>query len=241
MKEKLTYLCRALVVLATFAYYATIYIARLTRKDTLSAQEHVRHYCRQILRSAGQELRVEGELPSAGDEPVVYVFDHGSMLDAFVIGAMLTGKFTPAVAKEYMSWPLFGWIVKKHKCIAIDRSNTGSAKESLLRLGMEAIRNGYSVVGFLEGTRTRTGFLQKLKKGLLYLAISAGVKIVPGHIEGNFQAANRRDWRVQPGTIVVRIGCVIGTEGLSIDNPEDVNGLLESVRQELLRLGAREE
>ena len=235
MFGRLIYLCDVANVALTFASYARVYRRQLREVGALAAQEDVRHYCRKILLSAGQTMCVEGELPSLDTGHYVIVSTHASYLDVFTIGALLTGKFTAAAAQEYMRWFVIGPILCAHNCIAIDRSDGKAARESLLRLGAEAIAQGFSVVGFPEGTRTRDGYLQPLKTGLFQLASNTSKKIVSIHIQNAFEAANRRDWRVQPGELVVRISP-------HLIDPKDltVAEIAEHVREEFIWLGAKE-
>lgn len=231
MWEKFVYFCRLFVVAGTFAFFAIIYIAQLMTVGPLRAQASVQFYCWVILLSAGQSLRVVGELPPEEEGPYIYTLNHASLLDTIVVGAFLSGKFTAAVANNYMSWPLFGWIAKLHHCIAIDRSNPEAAKSSLMQNGLAAILNGFSVVGFPEGTRTWNGLLGAFKKGLFYLAVDAKKKVVPIYIEGAFKAGGRNHYRVENGEIVVHIGAPI--------NPgSDVDDLTERARQAIIDLGA---
>ncbi|HXV78110.1 MAG TPA: lysophospholipid acyltransferase family protein, partial [Candidatus Polarisedimenticolaceae bacterium] len=114
--------------------------------------------------------------------------------------------------------------------VFVDRRNRTRAMQSLDDAA-RTIRNGRSVMLFAEGTRSRDGTVQPFKKGPFHLALKAGVPVVPVAIRGSWAILKPRSLVVTPGVVDVRI-----LEPLEVAAwlPDDVQGLLGRVRQEIV-------
>ncbi|MFA5029483.1 MAG: lysophospholipid acyltransferase family protein [Patescibacteria group bacterium] len=198
------------VAFVTFVVCASIYLAFVFVFKSLGWELQylgplVRFLARVILLSCGQWLKVGGNWPSPTIGPCIFLFNHSSILDALVAGAVLKGRFTGVAAQEYFFWPLWGTIMRWHNIIPIKRKCHDEAIESMRR-AEEAIKNGWSIGGFPEGTRSKTGELQPFKKGLFYVAKATGAPIVVIAIKGAYRAKSRVGWCVRPGVITATIG-----------------------------------
>lgn len=235
MLQEFSFLFRAVATVATFVYFAILYIVEILIWDVLSAQKNVQNYCKQILSVAGQEMICEGDIPVTDDRPVIYAPTHGSWFDTLIMGAWLNGRFTAAVAKGYFYIPVIGQIFRLQDCIAIDRSNPETARASLAEEGAERLGRMISLIIFPGGRRSPDGFLDKFKMGAFHLAVRNGVEIVPVLIDGSNQALGPIDWwRIRKGKIVVRFGKPLSPEGLTAQQ------LAEETRLALISLGAKE-
>ena len=154
---------------------------------------------------AGQWLRKENEPPSKHDGPYLYMFNHASMFDQFMIGAYIPHYITAVAAIEVFKYPIWGYIIKKYGVIPIVRQKIRRAIGSL-KLAEEAIKKGTSFLISPEGTRTITGEIGPFKKGPFHLAKNTKVTIVPIGLIGGFKAKNKNDWRISPGVLSVVFG-----------------------------------
>lgn len=158
----------------------------------------------------GVRYEVQGEtnLPTA---PFVMASNHQSPWETI----FLYQRYRPMCAilkKELLSIPLFGWTLRLLHPIAIDRSKRREARGMLLSQGCARLQEGISVLVFPEGTRVDPGQDKAWSHGAAELAISGKVPIVPvAHNAGVFWPARRLVKR--PGTIQVRIGETVQTEG----------------------------
>ena len=195
-----------------------------------------RRWGRGMLRGCRIGVRVEGRDRLDPAVPVVYIANHASEIDIWALLAELPGTVR-FVYKKGMDWiPLMGLAMRKAKHIPIKRqvkSLAFCAYDDAAKL----IRSGVSAVVFAEGTRSRNGRLQPFKKGPFVLAIAAQVPVIPVLCEGTFELLPKGSWSPKPGTITLRIGEPIPTEGL---NYEERGSLADRTRVELVRMGARE-
>ncbi|MEI6288688.1 MAG: lysophospholipid acyltransferase family protein [bacterium] len=194
------------ILLLTFGSCLCFYTALLIFFSPLRLQWLVQKMCRLILLTAGQRLIITNQHPDIKQGPYLYLFNHGSLLDAIILGATLEGLFTVVAAKEYFSWPVWGWMMRLYNVVPIDRKKYQDAMISMKAVENK-IRNGYSFGGSPEGTRTHDGHLQPFKKGLFHVAINTKTPIVPVVITGAYEALNRKSWLIHPGTIKVCFVC----------------------------------
>ena len=160
--------------------------------------------CRALLRCAGQRVVVEGSFPPMSTGPFIYVFNHTSLLDTFVVIAAIP-EFTTAVGKkEQFSIPIWGWILRRWGAVPIDRSELKGAIQSLETVG-DAVAGGLSLLVAPEGTRSPDGRLASFKKGPFHIALQQRVPVVPLLISGAFEAKNKGSWVIRPGVIRVRV------------------------------------
>jgi 1-acyl-sn-glycerol-3-phosphate acyltransferase len=184
---------------------------------------------------AKAHLKVMGIAPeydglehAAGSAPRVFLANHASNLDIWVLVPVLpvTTRF---VSKRTIFWiPILGQAMALAGFIAIDRKDRASAIRSLGRAA-EKVRGGASVILFPEGTRSRDGRLGRFKRGAFHLALEAGVPVVPVAISGAYEV-------LKPRSIVVHRGPVKLTFAPPIDVTAyagDVDGLMAKVHSEI--------
>ena len=151
----------------------------------------------------GQKLKVYGKIPDPKSGPYLYLMNHESLFDHFAIGRHIKHYVTAIAKYEQFKYPLWGHVAKYYGIEPIDRSNTKKAIKSLKKVEMEIMKNKLSFLIAPEGTRSKDGSLGEFKKGAFHLAKNTGASIVPVIINGAYEAKNKKDWRLRPGTIDV--------------------------------------
>jgi 1-acyl-sn-glycerol-3-phosphate acyltransferase len=192
-----------------------------------------RRWARGLLRATGIRVQVEGEerIPK---EPVVYISNHASFVDIWVLLATLPGSVRFVFKKEFLYIPIMGLAMRAMGHVAMDRGNRKAAFQSY-GSAAEAVKRGLSIIVFAEGTRSLDGKLQPFKKGPFVLAISADAPVVPVFCENTFALLPKGSWAPRPGTVVLRVGTPLPSAGLDY---EDRDRLSEECRNALLGLGA---
>ncbi len=166
-----------------------------------------------------QWFRVEGYKPDKNEGPYLYLINHQSLFDAFMIVGGIPHYFTGVGAIEQFSYPVWGYLAKKYGVIPLVRQELGSAISSLEKLE-EVINNGTSAMIAPEGTRSLDGKLGKFKKGPFHVAKNTGITIIPVGLKGAYEAKNKKDWRIKPGILTTVFGKPITKdeyENMSID------------------------
>ena len=182
------------------------------------------------LRSAGARVHTSGHEHLDPDKPYVFVSNHQSNLDAPLIIAYI-GRNPGWIAKqELFRVPLLSHGIRLVHAIPIDRRNRQSAIASTKRAG-EIIRSGRSVVAFVEGTRSVDGRLKEFKKGLFYMALEAGVPIVPIIVNDTRLVMRKGTNYCLPHDIFMELLPPISTAGYTT---ETIDELIAKVRAEFL-------
>lgn len=190
------------------------------------------HWARGILRICGVKVEVEGIDNLDFSSNYIYVSNHASVFDIPAVMGYIPDQIRMVFKKELARIPLFGWAVRTGGYIVIDRGDSLGAMRSLEKAA-ETIRRGASVVLFAEGTRTKTGKLQPFKRGAFNLAVRGGVPIVPLTINGSYKILPKSRFRINPGTIQLKLSKPIPTNGS--EGKEGEINLMEQVQAVILQ------
>jgi 1-acyl-sn-glycerol-3-phosphate acyltransferase len=178
------------------------------------------------LRLSGVRVRVKGRERLDPAQPYVFIANHRSYLDTAAIFCYVGRRIGLIAKKELLRVPVLGYGMGYVNVIAIDRSNRERAIETM-RAATERLRSGISFAVFAEGTRARPGELLSFKKGGFYMAVEAGVPIVPVAIKNTDALMGKGMGEARPGTIEMVILPPVETIGLSTD--EHVEALIARV------------
>jgi len=143
-------------------------------------------------------FRVVGRdnLPAEG--PVVVVSNHTSMWDPLLIACAFKRRIRFMTKEELFKIPLLGWFLRTVGCFPVRR---GKGDRAAIRAALEVLQ-GNEVLGlFPEGTRSKTGELQKPHGGAAMLALKSGSCIVPVACVGTNPWISRRG--IGPFKVVV--------------------------------------
>jgi 1-acyl-sn-glycerol-3-phosphate acyltransferase len=121
---------------------------------------------------------------------------------------------TWVLKRELLRLPMFGWALALLEPIAIDRGGVTAAIRQLVRQGAERLADNRWVVIFPEGTRVAPGQKGRYHVGGAMLAERTGAIVIPvAHNAG--RCWGRNSFLKRPGTISVRIGPPLPTQGKS--------------------------
>jgi len=191
-----------------------------------------RVWARLVLLGGFVRLRSEGTERVPRGQPVVFMSNHESWLDIPALLATIPVQVRFLAKKSLFAWPLFGWAISSMGFIPVDRENRRTAVKSFEEAASR-IRRGRSVLIFPEETRTTTGDLLPFQRGGFLIALKAGIPIVPVGLDGPRRCMAKRSYLVRPGTIVVRFGDAIPTEGYGVAGKGE---LMDAVRGAMERL-----
>ncbi len=186
-----------------------------------------RLWAKSILAISGVAVTVEEQEPLDAEQPYIFAANHQSQFDIFALQGYFKTDFRWLAKKELFRIPLFGPAMRKSGHISIDRSHGRKALLSLKKAA-KRISDGTSVIIFPEGTRSWDGQLKPFKPGGMYLAIKAGVPLVPVAIMGTHEILAKGKCMVRPGSIVIRVGKPIDTRGFNLKQKQE---LAETVQQ----------
>lgn len=155
-----------------------------------------------MLAITGIDVEVRGEHHLWAHRPSVFLFNHQSMVDGYVLLTLLRRGFTGVAKKDVANMPLLGQILRALDFAFIDRGNARNAIEAM-EPAVERLRRGMSVVIAPEGTRSLTPRLGRFKKGAFHIAMQASAPVVPVVIRNTYEVMTRGSLLFRPGTVQV--------------------------------------
>jgi putative phosphoserine phosphatase/1-acylglycerol-3-phosphate O-acyltransferase len=164
------------------------------------------------LKVAGVDLKVVGEENLWARRPAVFLFNHQSQIDVFVLGSLLRENFTGVAKKSLEKDPLFGPVGWLANVAFIDRSNNAEARKALEPV-VEALQSGRSIAIAPEGTRSPTPRLLPFKKGPFHIAMQAEVPLVPIVMRNCGEIMASHSFVVHPGVLDVAVLPPVETKG----------------------------
>jgi len=136
----------------------------------------IRRWSLRVLAILNVRLNIKGETPDISAAGVMFVANHVSWLDIYLLDAVCPARF---VAKaEVRAWPVIGWLAEKIGTLFIERAR----RHDTARAGREvvdALRQGDCVAVFPEGTTSNGTLLRPFHASLLQSAIDSGARLWP--------------------------------------------------------------
>jgi 1-acyl-sn-glycerol-3-phosphate acyltransferase len=120
-------------------------------------------------------------------ETYLVMSNHQSLYDIPVIFEVIGPNIRMITKEELFRVPIFGNALRAGGFISIDRRDRHAAIRSLRRAS-DLLASGTHVWIAPEGTRSPTGELLPFKKGAFYLALEAGLPILPVTLRGTRDA-----------------------------------------------------
>jgi 1-acyl-sn-glycerol-3-phosphate acyltransferase len=215
-------------------------VAAATRRRRLVLALAHRVWAPGLLRAGAAPLEVLGLDRLDLSRPCLFAANHQSWVDIPALVAALPVPLLFLGKRELARVPFLGWYMETMGMVFVDRRERLEAARSVATAA-ERLRQGWSLLSFPEGSRTRDGRVQRFKSGGFAAAIEAGVPVVPVVLEGTGRILPRDGFRARPGRIRVVVGEPIPTAGLTRADrsalarrtQERVEDLLERLGQEL--------
>ncbi|MGP8246718.1 MAG: lysophospholipid acyltransferase family protein [Bryobacteraceae bacterium] len=162
-------------------------------------------------------VRVEGleNLDPRGH--YVFASNHTSYMDIPALLAYLPYQFRFFAKTGLYRIPFLGTHLRRAGHLPVDRSSPRASLKSMSEGARIVAQRGVSVLLFPEGGRAPQG-LREFKEGAAYIAIKAGVPIVPMALVGMRELLPMGSIHLRSGRAVLRIGHPIPTKGMKISS-----------------------
>ena len=147
-----------------------------------------------VVEQCGGTVAIDGFMNAATvDGPVVYVANHMSLLETFLLPcAMLTKDFLCIVLKtSLMEYPVFREVLRAIRPIGVARKNPRDDLKTVMKEGLEAIKQGRSMLVFPQSTRMPGLNVSEFNSLGCKLAERSGVPLVPVALCTNFMRTGR--------------------------------------------------
>jgi 1-acyl-sn-glycerol-3-phosphate acyltransferase len=162
-------------------------------------------WCNSTLFIYGVKVNVTGKENIKDSSGKVYISNHSSYLDIFVLLAKIPDNVRILYKKELNKIPLIGWAMLAAEFVPINRENIREAMKALDKTAHK-IKKGISFVIFPEGTRSADGNTGEFKRGMFIVTEKAEAQIVPVSLSNTFNLLPQNSLRIKPGKVNLVIG-----------------------------------
>jgi len=189
-----------------------------------------------VLRAFFVRVRIEGLEKIDLKAAHLYMSNHVSFFDFFMLGGYLPVDTRGLEAAEHFKWPLWGSFLRKTETIPIDRSNPRASMKAI-KYAATRLEDGISILILPEGTRSFDGKLLPFKKLPFKLAKLGGTDLVPVGLLGTFEIKRKKSWILKPGRVVMRFGDPVPAERIAEISMDE---LMEETRARIAGLVGEE-
>ena len=202
-----------LIVLSTILMGSLSLIDSFFDRTGNSQHRIARVWARMLLAASCMRVHIEGLEKLEPSGVYVFVANHGSFMDIPALLATLPYQFRFFAKRELFSIPFLGTHLHRAGHLSVDRSSPRASLKSMMEAARIIRQRRVSVLNFPEGGRSLVG-LGKFKEGPAFIAIKAGVPVVPVAIVGARKLLPMGSIHLGSGKILVRVGDPIPTEGM---------------------------
>lgn len=173
--------------------------------------------------------------------PCVFFSNHQSYADIPTFLKACEGKQIGFIAKDSLAKvPYFGKWIRTIRGVFITRGDTRDSLKSF-RVGIDYLKQGFSLVIFPEGTRSQGAPMKEFKAGSFKLATKAKVPVVPVTINGTYHLVEETGIITKGVHIDIVIHPSIPTDGMERSEMTKLHETVEAtVRTTLEELQAKE-
>jgi 1-acyl-sn-glycerol-3-phosphate acyltransferase len=184
--------------------------------DRSGRQQHfIAHvWARTMVMLAFSRVEVVGLEKLKLGKVAVYASNHLSYMDTPMLFATLPFQFRILARASLFKIPFVGWYLQRSGQVPIDASSSRSAIAGLLR-GVAALKAGLPLFIFPEGARSLDGRMHAMASGGAFMAIRAGVPLVPLALVGTYELLPMHVYALRPRPLKLIVGDPLPTAGLT--------------------------
>lgn len=174
----------------------------------------VGRWARRLLAAAGARMTVLGleNLPPDSATPAVYVSNHQGYFDIPTVLGYLGAPKGLVAKKEIQRIPMIRSWMHELGCVFLDRENLRASMQAI-NDACDRVANGYPMVVFPEGTRSKTREVGEFKAGAFKVAQKNGAPVVPFFIDGTDLLMERNGYWIHPADVTLCVLPPIDTAG----------------------------
>lgn len=223
------------IVLATIFFGTISLIVSFFDRTGVVQIRVARAWARTLLAVSGVRANVEGLEQIDPARPYVFISNHLSYMDTPLALAHIPAQFRFLAKRGLFKIPFLGTHLSRAGHIPVPRQDPRASVKTM-QLAAETIqRKKVSLLIFPEGGRSHDGVLRPFKEGGAYIAIRAGVPVVPLVILGTRTVLPFGSGVVLPGSVTLKILPPIETAQMTL---KDRGALTAQVRELILASGS---
>jgi 1-acyl-sn-glycerol-3-phosphate acyltransferase len=213
-----------LFLIPAIAVY-TIALGTLSLASSLFQRSgYFAHWCartwsRLILVTTGVRVTVAGLERLEPGRTYVFVSNHQSIYDIPILFWSLPYQLRIIAKQSLGHLPFLGWHLRRTGHMLVDRKHPKRSR--IFGWASRLTSSGLSLIVFPEGTRSRDGRVAPFKGGSFYLALQAGLPVVPLSVIGSRHVMLKGRLATYPGEVRLVVHDPIDTRPLSGIDPKE--------------------
>ncbi len=221
-----------LIVLTTMAMGTVSTFASFLDSSGNASHRIARLWSRLLILIAGIQVEVEGIEKIVPGRGYVIASNHLSLMDTPLVMAYLPLQFRFLAKQGLFRIPFIGGHLRRAGHVAIPREDPRGSLKAMSETARIIQQRGVSALIFPEGGRSE-GTMREFREGAAYIAIKAGVPVIPVAIRGTREVLPMGSSLIRPGKVGLRIGDPVPTAGLTLQSR---TALTASVRAQVLAM-----
>ena len=231
MARKILLALKSVIIVPLFMVFtiivSAIFIIVMTLRWRRAGEVLIRIWSSDFLAVPPVRWEVEGTHRIEPGTQYFFLSNHLSNFDIPLLFRAIPTPIRYLAKKELYKIPVFAQALEVGGIVKIDRGAGASSYAAINEGVARAKRDGYSLIVFPEGTRSRDGELHPFKKGAFRMAIATGLPVVPVTVNGTWEVWPPGSKLFYKGDASVVIHEPIQTSHLTVQN--DIDALREQV------------
>lgn len=204
-----------LIVLATAAFGTVSLACSLVDASGRAQHAVARAWSRVLLWVSGVTVRIEGLENIRPESGYVFAANHLSYMDTPLVLASIPSQFRFLAKQSLFRIPFLGHHLRRAGHVPVPREDARGSVRVMTEAARILREGNVSILVFPEGGRTH-GQLGDFKEGAAYIAIKAGVPIVPLAVRGTREVLPMGSLHIRGGEVRLTAGEPIPTAALSL-------------------------
>jgi 1-acyl-sn-glycerol-3-phosphate acyltransferase len=218
------------VILSTFLFGLFSFVVAFFDAGGHKQARVARAWARTLLFGCGVKVIVEGLEQIDPAESYIFAANHLSYMDTPTIMSTIHVQFRFLAKSGLFQIPLLGGHLRRGGHIPVPLDDPRASIKTMQKAAEVIHNQKISLLIFPEGGRAHDGVLQEFKEGAAYIAIKAGVPVVPTVLIGTQRVLPFGGGVVEPGVVKLRILQPISTVGMTLKE----RGVLTSRLRDLI-------
>jgi 1-acyl-sn-glycerol-3-phosphate acyltransferase len=222
-----------LIILSTagFGFYSLL----ISFSDPDGKRQHrtARAWARSLTRIAGARVSVSGTENVDPSRNYVFACNHLSYMDIPMILPHIPVDFRFMAKAGLWKIPLLGHHLERAGHLPVVFDDPRASVRTMKSAANVIQDKKLSIVIFPEGGRAK-GPLEDFKEGVAYIAITAGVPIVPMSLSGSREVLPMGSLHVRPNIVRIRFGKPVETAGTTLKDRKEITTTVRLRVAELL-------
>jgi len=228
-----------IIILVTIVMGSLSLVVSLFESSGRIQHQISRIWSRILLAVSGVTMHIEGLQQIDPHGSYVFVANHRSLMDTPVVLAHVPLQFRFLAKRGLFHIPILGTHLRRAGHLPVVKGDPRASLKSMTDAARIVRERGVSILLFPEGGRSMNG-LRDFKEGAAYIAIKAGVPIVPLGMSGTSQVLPMGSMQIRRGTVDLRIGTPIPTTNLTLKDRAALTQALHDQVAELIGGSASE-